>query len=311
MRTLTTLITGFLLGLAAAFTFAARAGVTTDAPVAWRQLLDEARDRIHGHYVDAVDDGRLAEAAVRGMAGSLDAHSEYLDAGQYADLRRHAAGAGEPAVQWRRLQSGYGYLRIPYFSHGTPQQVTTALDALGGASLAGLVIDLRGNPGGVLDAAAAVADDFLDGGLIVRGEGRGAAGFRIEASHGDILKGSPMVLLVDGGTASAAEILAAALKDHGRARLVGRRTWGKGTVQSVIPLSRGALRLTTARYFTPAGASIEEKGIMPDVPAASEPAPTMPAQLARDRDIDLALRVLQDMDTAAAATVRAPRLPAP
>ena len=286
------------LGVLAATVYAVRAEAPAPGagtwPLAWSRLLAEARERVQAYYVDPVDDAHLAEAAVRGMAEALDAHSEYLDPAQYAAVQREVAGADGVPVQSRRL-GGVGYLRIAGFSHATPGQVAMALRELAATRLTGLVIDLRGNPGGVLEAATTVADDFLDAGLIVRGEGRGpGADFRIEATQGQLLPGVPLAVLVDGGTASAAEVLAAALKDHGRARIVGRRTWGKGTVQTLLPLERGALRLTTARYFTPAGDSIEEKGIMPDVPGTpgSKLAPGLPGT--PDPDLDLALSVLAD-----------------
>jgi carboxyl-terminal processing protease len=130
------------------------------------------------------------------------------------------------------------------------------------------VLDLRDNPGGVLEAGVGVAADFLDQGVIVSADGRTPeARFRMDATHhGDLLQGAPLVVLVNGGTASASEIVAGALKDHGRALLIGRRTYGKGSVQTVMPLSHGgALKLTTSRYFTPSGASIQGKGIVPDI----------------------------------------------
>jgi carboxyl-terminal processing protease len=131
-----------------------------------------------------------------------------------------------------------------------------------------LVLDLRDNPGGVLEAGVAVADDFLEQGVIVSADGRTPeARFRMDATHnGDLLNGAPLVVLVNGGTASASEIVAGALKDHGRALLIGRKTYGKGSVQTVMPLAHGgALKLTTSHYYTPSGASIQGKGIIPDI----------------------------------------------
>jgi carboxyl-terminal processing protease len=130
-----------------------------------------------------------------------------------------------------------------------------------------VVLDLRNNPGGVLGAGVEVADAFLDKGLIVTATGRTRdATFRHEALSGDVLDGAPLVVLVNGGSASAAEIVAGALKDQGRATVLGSRTFGKGSVQTVMPLSDGrAIKLTTSRYFTPSGASIQGAGITPDV----------------------------------------------
>src|ERR1700685_3474556 len=168
------------------------------------------------------------------------------------------------------LEPGYGYVRITSFSETTADDVAHALARLkrdNPKGLQGLVLDLRNNPGGVLEASVAVADAFLDHGLIVSADGRTPdSRFRMEATPGDLINGAPIVALVNGNSASAAEILAGALRDHGRAELVGHKTYGKGPVQTVMPLSYGgALKLTTSRYFTPSGASIHEKGILPDV----------------------------------------------
>jgi carboxyl-terminal processing protease len=168
------------------------------------------------------------------------------------------------------LEPGYGYLRITSFSETTADDVAHALARLkrdNPKGLQGLVLDLRNNPGGVLEASVAVADAFLDHGLIVSADGRTPdSRFRMEATPGDLINGAPIVALVNGNSASAAEILAGALRDHGRAELVGHKTYGKGSVQTVMPLSYGgALKLTTSRYFTPSGASIHDKGILPDV----------------------------------------------
>ena len=129
------------------------------------------------------------------------------------------------------------------------------------------MLDLRDNPGGVLDAAVDVADSFLDEGLIVTASGRTRdATFRHDAVPGDLLAGAPLVVLVNGGSASASEIVAGALQAHRRATVVGTRTFGKGSVQTVMPLSGGrAIKLTTSRYFTPSGVSIQGQGITPDV----------------------------------------------
>jgi carboxyl-terminal processing protease len=129
------------------------------------------------------------------------------------------------------------------------------------------VLDLRNNPGGVLEAAVGVSDVFLDGGLIVTASGRAAdAQFSMDARPGDDLDGAPLMVLVNGGSASASEIVAGALQDHHRARLVGSQTYGKGSVQTVMPLGEGsAIKLTTSRYLTPSGRSINGSGIAPDI----------------------------------------------
>ncbi len=180
------------------------------------------------------------------------------------------------SVRSRVLAPGYGYLGIAEFSDTTAAEVKSALKSLrreSGVPLKGLVLDLRDNPGGVLEAAVAVADDFIDSGVIVSAKGRTPdANFEMDATAGDDLDGAPIVVLVNDGSASAAEILAGALKDHGRATLMGERTFGKGSVQTVMPLPGGrALKLTTSLYFTPSGASINDKGIVPDIELKSDP----------------------------------------
>lgn len=174
------------------------------------------------------------------------------------------------SVRAEMLPGGEAYVRISHFTDATGEDLWRALDELrrsAGGKLSSLVLDLRDNPGGVLNAAVAVADAFLDQGLIVSAEGRMAdARFRIEATPGDALGGAPLSVLVNGGSASAAEIVAGALKDHGRATVVGKPTFGKGSVQTIMPLSEGrAIKLTTSRYFTPSGSSIHARGVTPDV----------------------------------------------
>jgi len=221
-------------------------------------------------------------------------------------IRRAGAGAAPLVYSLRRSQvelpsvaaelvaPAVAYLRISEFTDATDNEVGAALPRLrtaAGGHLRGLIIDLRNNPGGVLEAAAAVADDFLDAGTIVSASGRlREASFRMEATPGDIAAGAPIVVLVNGGSASAAEILAAALRQNGRATLIGRRTYGKGTVQTVIPLSNGrALKLTTSRYFTPSGASINGIGITPDVVLSGAEPPPAPLD-AEGRSATLANR---------------------
>ncbi len=174
------------------------------------------------------------------------------------------------SVKYRMLQPGYGYLRITSFQTQTGDQVVKAVSDLkkeNGGSLNGLVLDLRNNPGGVLGAAVAVADAFLEKGLIVYTEGRVQdAELRYTATPDDILKGAPLVVLVNGGSASASEIVSGALQDHKRAVLMGSRTFGKGSVQTIFPMSNNtAVKLTTARYYTPSGRSIQAEGIVPDI----------------------------------------------
>jgi carboxyl-terminal processing protease len=210
------------------------------------------------------------------------------------------------------LEPGFGYLRITSFSETTADDVARSIALLkreNPKGLNGLVLDLRNNPGGVLEAGVAVADAFLTDGVIVSAEGRTPdARFRMEATPGDLIDGAELVVLVNGGSASAAEIVAGALKDHNRAELIGHKTYGKGSVQTVMPLSHGgAIKLTTSRYFTPSGASIHGKGIIPDIVAQGpEEAPAdlrvggdKPARpfAARDKEVQLALDTLKSHES--------------
>ncbi|MEZ5559142.1 MAG: S41 family peptidase [Pseudomonadales bacterium] len=174
------------------------------------------------------------------------------------------------SVQARLLEPGFGYARISQFQSATGEEFSAAIERLqreSGGALAGLVLDLRNNPGGVLQASVAVADALLKDGLIVYTEGRMASSnLKYRASGDDLLNGAPVVVLINGGSASAAEIVAGALKDHRRATLLGTRSYGKGSVQSVVPVSNHqAIKLTTAYYFTPSGTSINHRGIEPDI----------------------------------------------
>jgi carboxyl-terminal processing protease len=326
--------------------------------LAWEQarLFAEVLERVKRDYVEPIDDAELLESAIRGMVRDLDAHSQYLDAREYRDIRASTTGsytglgieideidgkiivispiAGSPAArsgirsgdqvfavdgkeleivgdlaetvghlrghagtkvtvtvlrdnefidhEMRRqvvrvasvhrefLAPSYGYVRVSQFSENTARELTRAVDELqdaNGGLLQGLVLDLRNNPGGVLDSAVAVSDLFLNAGVIVTAEGRTIdSRFTRSAHRGDILDGASMVVLVNGGSASASEIVAGALQDHGRALVVGTSTFGKGMVQTVVPLSKGrAIKLTTSRYYTPSGDSIHEVGITPDI----------------------------------------------
>ncbi|MET0292631.1 MAG: S41 family peptidase [Steroidobacteraceae bacterium] len=394
------LVTGIVIGLSSSIgfnVFAARhataAGAGSLLPWEDARLLAEVLHRIQTDYVETVGEHELIENAVRGMVGSLDAHSTFLDAEEYEEMQASTAGSypgigieveaadrgvrvmravpGAPAArggmvagdlivgidgqavkddvedaitrlrgragtvvrvgveregspqplefslrrtqvevhsvasQW--LEPGYGYLRISQFSETTHKDVEAAVrrlrrDAPNG-TLTGLVIDLRNNPGGLLDAAVEVADEFLDSGNIVSADGRTEdARFRMDALKGELLPGVPLVVLVNGGSASAAEILAGALHDNERATLVGTKTYGKGSVQTIMPLSDGrAIKLTTSHYYTPSGASIDAVGIQPDLryagedlsPADLDDAEAVPTLAARDGEIRFALSTLK------------------
>lgn len=173
------------------------------------------------------------------------------------------------SIKFRTLDPGYGYLRISSFQSGTTSDLRKALDKLEEENrpLNGLVLDLRNDPGGLLDQAVEVSDEFLDKGLIVYTGGRlESQKMRFEAHKNSKPRDYPIIVLVNSGSASASEIVAGALQDHKRALILGEPTFGKGSVQTVIPLSDGsALRLTTSLYYTPSGRSIQAKGIEPDI----------------------------------------------
>ena len=174
------------------------------------------------------------------------------------------------SVRARMLEPGFGYLRISQFQSKTAENMVDAITELkkeNKAPLRGLVLDLRNNPGGVLNGAVAVSDAFLQKGMIVYTEGRIAdSRLRFNATPDDVIDGAPLVVLVNQGSASASEIVAGALQDHKRAIIVGVKTFGKGSVQTILPLSsNSALKLTTARYYTPSGRSIQAEGITPDI----------------------------------------------
>lgn len=190
-----------------------------------------------------------------------------------------------------RLEGNIGYLRITSFNEQAGKGVKEAMAKLHkerGDSLHGIVLDLRNNPGGLLDQAVAVSDAFLDKGEIVSTRSRRAEETqRYNARPGDLAKSLPMVVMINGGSASASEIVAGALQDHHRAIVLGTKSFGKGSVQTIIPLpGRGAMRLTTARYFTPSGRSIQVVGIEPDITVEQAKVETIATQRRR-READL------------------------
>jgi carboxyl-terminal processing protease len=350
--------------------------------LSWEQarLFAEVLERVKRDYVEPIDDAELLESAIRGMVSDLDAHSQYLDAGEYRDIRISTTGsytgigievdevggnvlvvtpiAGSPAArsgirsgdqiisvddvaiephnlqeaigrlrgpagstvkvtvlreteviehEMRRqiirmasvhkefLGPSFGYIRVSQFSENTARELSRAVDDLQDANdgmLQGVVLDLRNNPGGVLDSAVDVSDLFLDTGVIVTADGRTVdSRFTRSAHRGDILDGAAMVVIVNKGSASASEIVAGALQDHNRALIVGTETFGKGLVQTVVPLSKGrAIKLTTSRYYTPSGDSIHEVGITPDVFVEDTPGfPDLNLSGLLDRESDMQL----------------------
>ena len=350
--------------------------------LAWEQarLFAEVMERVKQDYVEPLDDAVLLESAIRGMVADLDAHSQYLDAEEYRDIRISTTGSytgigvevgevdgtirvitpiaespaarsgirsgdqiiavdgfpvengklsetmrrlrGRPgsrvsvtvlrdgeailhdmrreivrvaSVHHQLLSPAVGYVRLNQFSETTARELSRAIDSMSDENrgmLDGLILDLRNNPGGVLDAAVDVSDLFLDAGVIVTADGRSSdARFARSAHRGDLLDGAQLIVLVNNGSASASEIVAGALQDQGRALIVGTETFGKGLVQTVMPLSKGrAIKLTTSRYYTPSGASIHETGIMPDIYVSDTPGfPNLSLTGAVDREADLQL----------------------
>jgi len=190
------------------------------------------------------------------------------------------------SVRSRILEEGIGYIRIAQFQTDSGNEFKAALDELqADGALQGLILDLRNNPGGLLPESIAIADALLDQGLIVYTEGRlPSANREFEATSGDLLNGAPIAVIINGGSASASEIVAGALQDQGRATILGTHSFGKGSVQTLMPLGDGrAIKLTTAHYFTPSGRSIHGKGIEPD-------SLVEPAAENTDNDSDLQLQ---------------------
>lgn len=174
------------------------------------------------------------------------------------------------SVKSRMLDDRFAYVRITQFQSHTAEALVTAIEKLkkeAGGPLKGLVLDLRNNPGGVLGASVDVSDAFLNSGLLVYTEGRVQdSRLRFSAKPGDVIDGAPMIVLINGGSASASEIVSGALQDHHRAIIMGTKSFGKGSVQTIMPARGGsAVKLTTARYFTPSGRSIQAEGITPDI----------------------------------------------
>ena len=191
-----------------------------------------------------------------------------------------------------RTEGDIGYIRITSFNEQTQSGLEKAISSIQqqlGDKLKGFVLDLRNNPGGLLDQAVSVSDTFLDKGEIVSTRGRRAEeGTRFNAKPGDLIKGLPMVVLVNGGSASASEIVAGALQDHKRAIIMGTQSFGKGSVQTIIPLpGHGAMRLTTARYYTPSGRSIQQLGITPDIEVHVAKVEDLDKNVVRRREADL------------------------
>jgi carboxyl-terminal processing protease len=270
---------------------------------------------------EAISGMSLADAVekMRGPVGSdIKVTIRRGEAGEPFDVAITRDTIKIQSVRYRR-EGDVGYIRITTFNEQTQTGLERAVERLQkevGDKLTGYVLDLRNNPGGLLDQAISVSDSFLDKGEIVSTRGRKPEdGQRYNAKPGDLAKGKPMVVLINGGSASASEIVAGALQDHRRAIVLGTQSFGKGSVQTIIPLpGHGAMRLTTARYYTPSGRSIQALGISPDIevqPAKVEEI----AQGMRRREADLrgALRndTLNSQPPRPAPLVVPPPAPAP
>jgi carboxyl-terminal processing protease len=248
--------------------------------------------KINGTVVDAQNIDSMFKQ-LRGQPGSKIALTiVHANSNKLVDLNLVRENIAISSVKVRQLEPGFAYVRISQFQDDTADDLTRRLTAFIGKHGApkGVVLDLRNNPGGLLTAAVGVSDDFLDSGAIVTTRGRlqdANMGFR--AHPGDLLGGAPMVVLTNNGTASAAEIVAGALKDNHRALIVGQRTFGKGVVQTVLPLDGDhAVKITTARYYTPNGTSIQAEGISPDIALADltvSKADTAPTLISSEADL--------------------------
>lgn len=227
-------------------------GIVAIDGVAVSEREDEALDQLRGAP------GTTVELTIeRGSAGDLLKFK----------LTREVILAQSVRTRW--LEPGYAYVRVSVFQENTGIEFRDRLRKLNvdGGAPKGLVLDLRNNPGGVLQAAVEICDALLEGGIVVKTDGRlASADSTYAAGPDDLIQGAPLVVLIDGGSASASEIVAGALKDHQRALIVGQQSFGKGSVQNILPLETGgAIKLTTARYFTPSGHSIQAQGITPDI----------------------------------------------
>ena len=251
---------------------------------------------INGTPVSA-DEPLGTVSKMRGQAGTsveITVAREGEESPIVFELRRESIRVA--SVRHEVLEPAIGYVRVSQFNDSTASELSEAIDDMQeqqGGMLDGLILDLRNNPGGVLDSAVDVTDLFLNAGIVVSADGRTEESrFTKEAHRGDVLDGAAMAVLVNDGSASASEIVAGALQDHNRAMVVGTSTFGKGLVQTVMPLSKGrAIKLTTSRFYTPSGATIQGKGIFPDVVVEDDrDASNIRFSAAADREHDVQLR---------------------
>jgi carboxyl-terminal processing protease len=249
-------------------------------------------ERVNGETIDGLDLNEVVER-IRGPAGSIVRLTLSRGTAQPFELELRRDIIHTNAVKAELKDGHFGYARISIFNEHAQEQLVAAIARLkreSGGPLAGFILDLRNDPGGLLDQAVAVAGDFIDGGTIVSTRGRdGKVTRRFDAEpQGDRLGGTPMIVIINGASASASEIVAGALQDYGRATIMGTRSFGKGSVQTIIPLSgrAGALRITTDLYYTPAGRSIQGQGIVPDI-AVVPPKEQQVSGLQFSREADL------------------------
>jgi len=241
---------------------------------------------------------QLAIDSLRGEAGSTVNITVKHENGEVSDLNLVREYVKVESVFSRPVDRDYGYFQITHFTRKTADELLEQIEYMKtnhDGPLKGIVLDIRDNPGGVLKPAVTMADGFLDDGLIVYTLGRADNQLEYTANPGQWLEGTPVVVLVNGGTASASEVFAGALQDHGRALIVGEKTFGKGSVQSVLNLRNGSgMRLTTSRYYTPSGRSIQAEGIQPDVEIA--PVKVMETDNKLKREVDLARHLESEAD---------------
>ncbi len=251
---------------------------------------------VAGDIITSIDQtdlrGQNLQSAIdslRGEAGTeVEVTFEHKN-GEVSSLKLVREFVNVASVFSRPVDRDYGYFRITHFTRKSADELLEQIEYMQGGHegpLKGIILDLRNNPGGVLKPAVTIADGFLDDGLIVYTRGRAADQLEYTAKPGQWLQGVPVVVLVDRSSASASEVLAGALQDHGRALIIGEKTFGKGSVQSVLNLRNGSgLRLTTSRYYTPSGRSIQAEGIQPDV--ETTPVKVVENNDKRKREVDL------------------------
>jgi len=233
---------------------------------------------------------RLAVDSLRGKVGTTVEITVRSENGEVSNLELIRDFVEVASVYSRPVDGDYGYFQITHFTRKTADELLEQIEYMQDNSegpLKGIVLDLRSNPGGVLSPAVTIADGFLDDGLIVSTRGRAENQLEYTAKPGQWLAGVPMVVVVNQSSASASEVLAGALQDHGRALIVGENTFGKGSVQSVLNLRNGSgIRLTTSRYYTPSGRSIQAEGIHPDVEITAVQVVDDDDQRKREVDLD-------------------------